>query len=533
MQHIGTIEIAGVQFISANAGVPLFQTTNATPNLHDNVWSGGGSGATCVTDAIVLGGTTGTVGGGDTAAYQGYQGAIYRNFFDGIRRVVLFQADANGVEVFGNTVSKTCGNAANLGGCIEINNTVNNCAGNHIWGNCVEMLYYPCFIRCTAGAQLNTFGPNGLFDAAAVTIAYHVFLASTTAYNTIRDGMRTDSIPLMLDLSGGVLNEATTFHQSTYSLYTQPINYYSGSYAPIFSGPQGGPISLDSYGNGAQLAAFADVPSADDSGVQIVAYSCTQVTDGGIYSGSPWVTSVTAAFTATDLYRPVRYTGSAANYPIIIRTATPSTAIPWVASTAYKLGDIARPTAANSHLYQCTTAGTSGSTQPTWPTGGGTVTDGTVVWTDLGTSATAALLSNSSLATNTGVTVSFGRLQAAENYTKFDRHHVITSDGGTPSTAADAGAGAGPSGISTTGSDHSFTVNITTGTAPAAGQMFHSNMAQNAGTFRWVMTAGNAAAAALMATGFWIVNSGNSMQVNFVAAPITATAYVFTFVGMA
>jgi hypothetical protein len=54
----------------------------------------------------------------------------------------------------------------------------------------------------------------------------------------------------------------------------------------------------------------------------------------------------------------------------------------WAASTAYALGDYVVPTTSNGFYYECTTAGTSGTTEPTWPTtAGATVTDGTVVWT--------------------------------------------------------------------------------------------------------------------------------------------------------
>jgi len=49
----------------------------------------------------------------------------------------------------------------------------------------------------------------------------------------------------------------------------------------------------------------------------------------------------------------------------------------WAATTAYALNAVV---VASGKLYKATTAGTSGSSAPTWPASG-TVTDGTVVWT--------------------------------------------------------------------------------------------------------------------------------------------------------
>jgi len=54
----------------------------------------------------------------------------------------------------------------------------------------------------------------------------------------------------------------------------------------------------------------------------------------------------------------------------------------WAASKAYSLGDFVVPSTVNGYIYECTTAGTSGTAEPTWPTTvGTTVTDNTAVWT--------------------------------------------------------------------------------------------------------------------------------------------------------
>jgi len=56
----------------------------------------------------------------------------------------------------------------------------------------------------------------------------------------------------------------------------------------------------------------------------------------------------------------------------------------WAASTSFSLGDIKRATSdqITGLFFKCTTAGTSDSSEPDWPTDiGSTVTDNNVVWT--------------------------------------------------------------------------------------------------------------------------------------------------------
>jgi hypothetical protein len=57
----------------------------------------------------------------------------------------------------------------------------------------------------------------------------------------------------------------------------------------------------------------------------------------------------------------------------------------WQGSSVVVLNDIYLPTMLNGHKYKVTTAGTTGATEPTWPTGvGATVASGSAVFTEFG-----------------------------------------------------------------------------------------------------------------------------------------------------
>lgn len=68
---------------------------------------------------------------------------------------------------------------------------------------------------------------------------------------------------------------------------------------------------------------------------------------------------------------------SAINGPGMAKLLAGSVTATWQATHAYSLND---EVVGGGHIFKVTTAGTSGSTEPTWPASG-TVTDGTVTWT--------------------------------------------------------------------------------------------------------------------------------------------------------
>jgi len=79
-------------------------------------------------------------------------------------------------------------------------------------------------------------------------------------------------------------------------------------------------------------------------------------------------------------FRGVAFTPATTIYVALFR----ATAGQSPRSTAVTLGQTTIPATPNGHMYRCSTAGTTGSGEPTWPTtNGGTVTDGTAVWTEM------------------------------------------------------------------------------------------------------------------------------------------------------
>lgn len=74
----------------------------------------------------------------------------------------------------------------------------------------------------------------------------------------------------------------------------------------------------------------------------------------------------------------------------------------WTANFNYAIDDFECPTVFNGHIYKVTTdGGSSGATEPVWPTSsGGTVVDGGLTWTEVGVTTSEGTISNASVFNN-------------------------------------------------------------------------------------------------------------------------------------
>lgn len=97
-----------------------------------------------------------------------------------------------------------------------------------------------------------------------------------------------------------------------------------------------------------------------------------------------------------------------------------------VSNEAVSINEFARPSIPNGFSYECTTAGTTGSREPLFPTIlGNTVADGSVIWTcrAAGSNAINAVSSPSAVSDPTGMTI--GSISVVE-----DRKIFATYSGG-------------------------------------------------------------------------------------------------------
>lgn len=99
----------------------------------------------------------------------------------------------------------------------------------------------------------------------------------------------------------------------------------------------------------------------------------------------------------------------------------------WSSANSYSLNARVRPTSANGHWYLCAIAGTSGGSEPTWPTNGGTIADGGATWADQGINPAACEITGTGYMIG-GATLTNKNVVSDENYGTFDADDVIWSN---------------------------------------------------------------------------------------------------------
>lgn len=174
---------------------------------------------------------------------------------------------------------------------------------------------------------------------------------------------------------GSALN-LSGYNQVTFWLYVQAgVSLAAGTLSLRLCSDTAGAVTVNTVPLPALPTSGQWVPVTVDTGAALGAsiQSIALYADSTFTSKSVYLDNINAAL-------PSSSAGALTLNTLIGREAN----ISWAPTTAYSLNQRRRPTQPNRNAwhYQCTTAGTSGSTEPTWPTTpGATVTDGTAVWT--------------------------------------------------------------------------------------------------------------------------------------------------------
>lgn len=147
----------------------------------------------------------------------------------------------------------------------------------------------------------------------------------------------------------------------------------------------------------------------------------------------------------------------------------------WAASTGYTIGQyvrqLATPSVGNERVFKCTTAGTSGSTEPSWNlNAAGTTTDGGVTWTECTGMESEQVAGNwKAPAARVGAFPSVRNANGLGNFQFVSQDHAETSSAASITIVGSASpySGAGPLAIicvnRNTGSIPPVSADLTTG----------------------------------------------------------------------
>lgn len=233
---LGTLVFEHITFTDGGTSSnPFIKSTNTTIFTPNCAFIGNSSKnqATCDQDAIILGGTTTTLGSGEDAPFQGYGTIIEKTFFNRIRAGVVLQTYANAVIIRENTWWINCGSDATSGAVVIQPLAGESVAGTVMIGNLIEMGGYVYGVNAINDCVNGTFIGNNFYDPDAGVLAYHRF-GATGGYNLVIPGFAPDTYPTMLDASNS--NTLITSHAGQTSEFSGPVEF-SNATGVTFSGP--------------------------------------------------------------------------------------------------------------------------------------------------------------------------------------------------------------------------------------------------------------------------------------------------------
>lgn len=210
--------------------------------------------------------------------------------------------------------------------------------------------------------------------------------------------------------SGGIVGMVSLIPQIVQFTNQAVLALGNGVAPQVYSDPRGTPINPAVY-----ISIFSI--SVDPYGVVTITgtvphgISTTNGAGGNVYlgqianaaydtnaNGSQAFTILSVpSITQVKIFNPsvIGQSPSSGGVMIVMTVPVLSNFVPsypiWTTSVAYAVNSIITPTASNGYYYKAIQAGTSGGSQPTWPTGtGAQIADGSVIWQNAGQLNTAA-----------------------------------------------------------------------------------------------------------------------------------------------
>ena len=233
--------------------------------------------------------------------------------------------------------------------------------GGTYWGLLAQLYgsgYTTAYIVATNGY---VYGPS---NGVTAPDPINGIPGNPPAYQRLPPWYTFGSAPVSSEWSGTTsyaLNSIVTptTQPGTYFLAVQ--NGTSGSVEPTWPGPNGfvtdGTVKWYYIGNYTSLAYYPPWTFGGGDGQG----------DDGAPGGVP---DPTGAFWSRFIvmFDPLPSGWAAPSYPA------------WAATTGYSIGDRVTPTSPDGTFFTALNSGTSGGSEPTWPSIGGTVNDGSVTW---------------------------------------------------------------------------------------------------------------------------------------------------------